>query len=263
MELEKIQMIKKFKLLPIIEENSYEHLCILKNKSMSLGFTKEKLISKINLFIDFIAKNEHFFDEHFSWQKSNKKKHEIPIVIKYLFWSGIEEIVFEEEIKQIISLQNFLKRTSYKGNSQWWHDYADLGYDVLTFEQYRKVKYKNEKKSTMFKNLNGAKGLVLMYKRPGIKFKTRLEDKNNPLRWGDKKKEFDHRCATCGDEEGKYSSSNGIIVRLEKGHIDSRKPYSHDNIIPQCGSCNNHSDKSLYGPSKDNNKKYIVIEKLS
>ena len=98
--------------------------------------------------------------------------------------------------------------------------------------------------------------------RPGPKYKTRNVDNSDPLRWGEKKEAFNYKCATCGDKEGLFSSSNGIPVRLEKGHVDPRKPYSHSNIIPQCGSCNNHSDKYIYGPSPNNPKLWIIKEIL-
>lgn len=46
------------------------------------------------------------------------------------------------------------------------------------------------------------------------------------------------KCATCGIEEGKMDTRNGLIVALQKGHMNPRKPLTLDNTIPQCQYCN-------------------------
>jgi hypothetical protein len=251
--------IKSFNMLPFINEG--EQTCILSRKNIRLGLTKNMIISNVKSFIAEIEKDEIYLDDHFLWRHERKgKSKDIPLVVKYLFFRGIGEIVFLEEIEQILALDAFRKKKDIS-NPQWWHCYADEGYDIQTFEQFRKWKYKE--KTKMYKTMYKAKGLVLLSDRPGPKFITRKSDPNDPLRWGEKKKEFDNKCATCGDAEGLFSSSNGISVRLEKGHIDARGMESHSNTIPQCGSCNNHSDKYIYGPSIGDPKRYIIKEKLS
>ncbi|MEK9894846.1 MAG: hypothetical protein VW518_00285 [Burkholderiaceae bacterium] len=61
------------------------------------------------------------------------------------------------------------------------------------------------------------------------------------------KKVYDYKCATCGNEEGKADRYNkDIIVKLEKGHMDPRKPLE-DNCIPQCRECNGqYKDKYVF-----------------
>jgi hypothetical protein len=254
--------IKSFKLLPFINEEDYP--CKLRSKSRDLGLTREIITSYIKSFIDVISNNKKYGEDHFLWRhdsNKNKMRKTIPLVVKYLFWRGIEELVYVEEIEQILSLECKIKNISFTGKSQWWHNYADAGYDVLTIPQYRNTMI--EKGTLRYNDLYKARGLILISTRPGPKYKTRKSDPNDPLRWGEKKKEFDNKCAICGDAEALFSSSNGKAVRLEKGHVDPRQPYSHSNIIPQCGSCNNHSDKHIYGPSIDNPKRWIIKEKLS
>lgn len=46
------------------------------------------------------------------------------------------------------------------------------------------------------------------------------------------------RCATCGIEEGKKDTRNELIVSLQQGHMNPRKPLSLENTIPQCQYCN-------------------------
>jgi hypothetical protein len=98
--------------------------------------------------------------------------------------------------------------------------------------------------------------------RPGSKYITRKHDDNDPLDWEKKKQEFDYRCVCCGAEEGRFGGLNNVPVRLQRGHIDPRKRYSHSNIIPQCGSCNNHKGNEVYGLSPENPKRFIVVSKL-
>lgn len=48
--------------------------------------------------------------------------------------------------------------------------------------------------------------------------------------WASLQDAYDHRCATCGIK------AKG---RLDKGHMDPRKPLEMGNIIPMCADCNN------------------------
>lgn len=52
------------------------------------------------------------------------------------------------------------------------------------------------------------------------------------------KEKFEHKCATCGEEEGTLHRYTGEKVKLEKGHMNPGKPMTDENIIPQCGFCN-------------------------
>lgn len=53
------------------------------------------------------------------------------------------------------------------------------------------------------------------------------------------KKKYNYRCACCGAEEGKeHYFRKGIIVKLQKGHMDPSLPLKSGNIIPQCQICN-------------------------
>lgn len=76
--------------------------------------------------------------------------------------------------------------------------------------------------------------------------------------WEDKKKEYNFRCPCCGSLEGEMMlkpDANGI-TKLEKGHMDPRKPLTWDNCIPQCQYCNGIS---LDGKIFDKNGNVIEI----
>lgn len=49
---------------------------------------------------------------------------------------------------------------------------------------------------------------------------------------------YGKKCATCGIDEGKKDTRNGLIVALQQGHMNPRKPLTIDNTIPQCQYCN-------------------------
>ena len=57
--------------------------------------------------------------------------------------------------------------------------------------------------------------------------------------WDGLKQRYNYQCVVCGSIEGqpnlKFSHK---VVKLEKGHMDPRKPMSDDNIIPMCDCCN-------------------------
>ena len=73
-------------------------------------------------------------------------------------------------------------------------------------------------------------------------------DKFNPERrkeflngdeWESMKKKYEYRCACCGSKEGEpHRYWKNTITKLQKGHMDPRKPLEPDNIIPQCEKCN-------------------------
>lgn len=57
--------------------------------------------------------------------------------------------------------------------------------------------------------------------------------------WEKIKLKYNGRCATCGSEEGKpHLHWPNTLTRLQKAHIDPRKPLGPRNIIPQCEKCN-------------------------
>ena len=73
------------------------------------------------------------------------------------------------------------------------------------------------------------KAVAIALKRSG-----RIAAKN----FEDLKIVYGKKCATCGIEEGKKDTRNGLIVSLQKGHMNPRKALSLDNTIPQCQYCN-------------------------
>lgn len=240
----KIRNAATFKMLPLVKQGDYvPHV----NKNLSLT----EMHANIENFKSLICDNENYAESEFTWY--NKK---LPLLIKYLYWKGLCEIVSSEEIGQILALEAHIEGKEFKGLSQWWHDYADYGFDVYTTKQYESAMKMKLTKSQKLMRVNG---LTLVSTRPGAKYSTRKHDANDPLDWGKKKQEFDHSCASCGEKDGHFGGKNNILVRLEKGHIDPRKGYSHSNIIPQCGSCNNHKGNVIYGPSPENPKHYIPI----
>lgn len=73
------------------------------------------------------------------------------------------------------------------------------------------------------------KAVALALKRSG-----RLAAKS----FGDLKIVYENKCATCGIDEGKKDTRNGLVVALQQGHMNPRKPLTLDNTIPQCQYCN-------------------------
>lgn len=49
---------------------------------------------------------------------------------------------------------------------------------------------------------------------------------------------YGNKCATCGVEEGKKDTRNGLIVALQQGHMNPRETLTLSNTIPQCQYCN-------------------------
>ena len=57
--------------------------------------------------------------------------------------------------------------------------------------------------------------------------------------WEELKKQYGHRCVTCGSEEGEYNIHwPNTITRLQKAHMNPTEPLASGNIIPQCEKCN-------------------------
>lgn len=57
--------------------------------------------------------------------------------------------------------------------------------------------------------------------------------------WDDLKAQYDNRCACCGSKEGaKHWFRKGVVVQLQRGHMDPNLPLQEGNIIPQCQICN-------------------------
>jgi len=64
----------------------------------------------------------------------------------------------------------------------------------------------------------------------------RIEQTKN---WGELKKQYGYRCATCGSKEGEPNIHwPNTITKLQKSHINPNKPLVLGNIIPQCQKCN-------------------------
>jgi hypothetical protein len=84
----------------------------------------------------------------------------------------------------------------------------------------------------------------------------RKQENINKENWYELKKEYEFKCATCGNEENKpmkYNKNRKTI--LQKGHMDPRKSLTIDNIIPQCSYCNqNYKNKAIF------NKRGIIID---
>lgn len=57
--------------------------------------------------------------------------------------------------------------------------------------------------------------------------------------WDTIKVRYNYCCASCGSKEGcEHLFRSGVIVRLEKGHMNPNLPLEEGNIIPQCQICN-------------------------
>lgn len=57
--------------------------------------------------------------------------------------------------------------------------------------------------------------------------------------WEKIKEHYGYCCATCGSKEGEeHLFRKGVIVSLQKGHMNPALPLEEGNIIPQCQICN-------------------------
>lgn len=73
---------------------------------------------------------------------------------------------------------------------------------------------------------------------PGFNPRRRAETAGSDY-WGALKKAYGYRCACCGSREGRpHLRWPETVTRLQKGHMDPRKPLEPGNVIPQCESCN-------------------------
>ena len=59
---------------------------------------------------------------------------------------------------------------------------------------------------------------------------------------------YDNMCVNCGSVSGQPQRWNPrIVTKLQRGHMDPRKPLSLSNCIPQCSSCNQqYKDKAIF-----------------
>lgn len=99
--------------------------------------------------------------------------------------------------------------------------------------------------------VNGDAGYILVnttHPHPYFQNSRRLDTITD---WDGLKKRYNNQCAVCGSIEGQFNlKMSHKIVKLEKGHMDPRKPMSDDNIIPMCDCCNQYY------------KNYAVFDKL-
>lgn len=57
--------------------------------------------------------------------------------------------------------------------------------------------------------------------------------------WAKLKRQYGFRCATCGSEENKpHLNWPATRTKLQKAHMNPRRPLIAGNIIPQCSKCN-------------------------
>lgn len=103
------------------------------------------------------------------------------------------------------------------------------------------------------------------------KSKYSREDKLSNKDFLEIKAKYNNCCATCRQKENSKDKRNrGVAeIRLEKGHIDKRKPLDKDNCIPQCQYCNKTAldKKVFYKNGKtciilDNNDEFIRVKDI-
>lgn len=64
----------------------------------------------------------------------------------------------------------------------------------------------------------------------------RVEKTDN---WEKLKAQYGYKCAICGSDEGEFNIHwPNTKTKLQKGHMNPRKPLVPGNIIPQCQKCN-------------------------
>jgi len=83
--------------------------------------------------------------------------------------------------------------------------------------------------------------------------------------WVTVKSQYGNACVNCGSKEGEAMRWESYkITVLQQGHMDPRKPLTLDNMIPQCGFCNQqYKNKAVFnerGCVIDYNKNGFTLE---
>ena len=128
-------------------------------------------------------------------------------------------------------------------------------------EQYEKISGKKTNDLQAARHLGTQSGYDITNSRGGIKgyclnslspkdgfIFDRREIVMTKSEWISLKLEYENKCATCADEQGKptrYDKSK--ICKLQMGHMNPKKALTLDNTIPHCEECNSvYKDKWIF-----------------
>lgn len=131
-------------------------------------------------------------------------------------------------------VSEFVRR--YKPNAALDQQVRHLGTQLLWYvlNKSAKVPDKDEKVPSGYNYLVSIETPNPIAIASALKRSGRLAAKS----FEDLKVVYGGKCATCGAEEGKKDTRNELIVLLQQGHMNPRKPLTLDNTIPQCQYCN-------------------------
>jgi hypothetical protein len=166
-----------------------------------------------------------------------------------LFGKALEYLYIN--IKKQINIEDirkYVKIDKKVGDSlQIRHLGLQYGFNLLKNKDTININEKIKKSHYLLYNL--CKPYKNFYKD---KRATKINDKN----WNEIKKEYNFSCACCSNLENKPMRYNmNQLTILQKGHMDPRKPLILNNIIPQCGYCNQqYKNKAIF------NKRGIVVD---
>jgi hypothetical protein len=241
-EPKKRQSRKIIKKSPNIVETKYNIGAIIKFQSLYRGFLVRKKINPMRYI-------HYYYETHL--KKYGVKKLSgtcsFSYALQYLYLN-MKKQVYIEDIKNYVES----KGIKFSGGDplQIRHLSTQKGYNVFG----NKDNYKNTKIQRGYFLLNN------LY-RASVKF---FAEKRNDIIDDDNWKIiltlYENMCVNCGSKEGEPMRWNkNQTTKLQQGHMDPRKGLTIDNVIPQCGFCNQqYLNKAIF-----NNRGFVIEYKKS
>lgn len=202
--------------ISINEMRAIHKKIVYSHKTYLSDYGVKSVWREINISIDELS-DEEFIDY------LDVKELQLMFLYKYINCYVHKDVVSE-----------FVRK--YKPNAALDQQVRHLGTQLLWYvlNKGAKVPDKDERVPSGYNYLvsietPNPKAIVLALKRSG-----RLAARS----FEDLKLVYGGRCATCGIEEGKKDTRNELIVSLQQGHMNPRKPLTLENTIPQCQYCN-------------------------
>jgi len=209
---------------------------IIKCQSIIRSFLVRKNFKIIELYYNTYLKNKNV--------KLPKKNSGFWYALSYLYQNKKKEI-YIEDIKKYV-LRHGIKLTG--GDSlQIRHLGLQYGFNILKGNEINPITNKKIKKSHyMLLNLTTCHPAYICDKRQCNITKNE---------WNVILKEYDYKCACCGNKEGEPMRYNKyMICKLQQGHMNPLKSLTCGNVILQCKNCNQqYKNKAIF-----NKRGYII-----
>lgn len=216
-------------------------------------------IIKIQRWWKNLLKNKDWIDKIISY-KYNKylkklgvkllgQNSKLYMALKYLYINRKKDVSIDD--LRIFCINNKIIFKNSSDSLQVRHLGLQYGFNILKCEEINS--FTNTKIKKGFYCLINLKNCHPSF----IKDKRKIEINN--LEWNIIKKEYEYKCATCGNEENKTCRYNkNTYCILQQGHINPTKKLTLDNIIPQCQYCNQqYKNKFIF------NKRGMIIKQIN